>query len=89
VTLTFSNPSRSFDEASDRIRFWGYDSAIEVAFYIEVEALRTLCPHVIQAEAGYLEAFDLKRKRIREVAGKLYAHGRKGSYVFTLEANHF
>lgn len=39
MKLTFPNPSRSFDESGKRVRFWGYDRAIEVSFFVEAEAL--------------------------------------------------
>ena len=35
MTLNFSNPSRSYDETGSGVRFWGYDGALEVAFFIE------------------------------------------------------
>ncbi len=91
MKLTFPNPSRSFDENSNRVRFWGYDRAIEVSFFVEVEALRRLRPELDMAEKEFLEAFDETRGRIHEVADKLYVRGGqgKGDYAYVLSASDF
>lgn len=81
MTLNFPNPSRSYDAASHRIRFWGYDSAMEVPFFIEDEAIARIDATAQPDEAGRLLAFDEHRERIIEVAGRAYAKGRRGSYV--------
>ena len=39
MTLEFLNPSRSFDEVRNAIRFIGHDGMFEVPFFVEVEAL--------------------------------------------------
>lgn len=86
MKLNFPNPSRSFDERDKRVRFWGYDRSIEVAFFVEAEALKRLCPDMGVAETGFLNAFDEARERIYEAAGKIYARcGRgKGGYVLSV-----
>ena len=89
MRLSFPNPSRSFDASRSRVLFWGYDSAIEVSFFVEADALKRLCPEMSGAEAGFLKAFDAARKRIHEVADKVYVHGRKGSYAYILAADDF
>jgi len=89
MTLAFPNPSRSFDATRNRVRFWGYDSAIEIAFFVEADALKKLCPEVSNVEAGFLKAFDAARKRIHEVADKVYARGSIGSYAYSLAAEDF
>lgn len=91
MKLNFPNPSRSFDESSERIRFWGYDRAIEVCFFVEGEALKSLCPNMGASETGYLEAFDQARSRIHEVADEVYDHGGrgKGVYAYVLSAADF
>lgn len=91
MKLTFPNPSRSFDESSNRVRFWGYDRAIEVSFFLEVEALRRLRPQLDAAEKGILQTFDETRDRIHEVADKLYVHGGQGrrDYAYVLSAADF
>lgn len=89
--LSFPNPCRSFDESGSRIRFWGYDRAIEVSFFVESDALRRLCPGLDTAEAGFLKAFDETRKQIYEVADEVYVRdGRgKGAYAYVLSAKDF
>jgi hypothetical protein len=91
MPLSFPNPSRSFDESGSRIRFWGYDRAIEVSFFVEFDALKRLSPGMATAEAGFLKAFDETRKRIHEAADEVYARaGRgKGAYAYVLSAKHF
>jgi len=41
------------------------------------------------AETGFLQAFDAARKRIHEVADKVYVRGGRGSYAYTLAADDF
>ncbi len=91
MTLNFPNPSRSFDESGERIRFWGYDRAIEVSFFVEGEALKRLCPDMGTAETGFLQAFDQVRSRIHEVADKVYVRGGHGksARAFVLSAADF
>ena len=89
MTLNFPNPSRSFDATRNCVRFWGYDSAIEISLFVEVDALRKLCPEMSNVEAGFLKAFDAARKRIHEVANKVYVRGRSGSYAYSLAVEDF
>jgi len=89
MMLNFPNPSRSFDATRDRVRFWGYDSAIEISFFVEANALRKLCPEMSNVEAGVLNAFDAARKRIHEVADKVYVRGRKRTFAYILAAKDF
>jgi hypothetical protein len=89
MKLNFPNPSRSFDATKNRIRFWAYDSAIEISFFVEADALQKLCPEMSNVEAGFLKAFDAARKRIHEVADKVYVRGRKGSFAYSLAAEDF
>ena len=91
MKLVFPNPSRSFDESGNRVRFWGYDRAIEVSFFVEAAALKRLCPGVGSPETGYLEAFDEARSRIHEVADEVYKRGGngKGAYAYVLAAVDF
>lgn len=81
MTLNFPNGSRSYDARRNLIRFWGYDSALEISFFVEASALRRLNPQTSNAEAGYLEAFDAARDRIHETARKVYSQARKGAYL--------
>jgi hypothetical protein len=89
MKLSFPNPSRSFDADKSRVLFWGYDSAIEVSFFVEADALKRLCPEMSSAETGFLEAFDTAQKRIHEVANKVYVRGGKGTYSYILAAKDF
>lgn len=89
MTLQFPNPSRSFDEHNNRILFWGYDNAIEIAFYVETEALKELCPDMGNVEKSCLLAFDDTREKIYEIADKVYTQGRKGTYSYILVAGDF
>lgn len=82
-TLAFPNPSRSYDATRRRVRFWGYDSALEIAFFVEADALMPLTPGVEVVEAHLLRAFDEGRDRILEVAARAYARRRADAYVLT------
>jgi len=81
MTLNFPNQSRSYDAVRKRIRFWGYDSALEIAFFVDAGALHKLAPEAEEAEAGLLAAFDTRVERIHAVASKVYTRHRQGAYV--------
>lgn len=89
MSLIFPNPCRSFDQNKNRICFWGYDRSIEVSFFVEADALKFLCPKIIDVEAGFLIAFDSVRERIHEIANKIYVRDGKGSYAYILAAKDF
>ena len=80
MSLRFPNPSRSYDPDRRRIRFWGHDSAMEVAFFLEENAIFVLNPKTRNTEAAILEAFDSARERILAVAVKVYALGQHRSF---------
>ena len=84
MTLNFPNTSRSFDAETKRVLFWGYDSVIEVSFFVEAAALRKLCPEVESSEAGFLKAFDMVRSRIYSIAGKVYGRDSRNSFACIL-----
>lgn len=63
------------------VRFWGYDSALEVAFPVEVSALCNLQPQTRNSEADSLEAFDAVREQVLEAARRVYARGRGAPYL--------
>ena len=77
MSLNFPNGSQSYDAKRNLIRFWGYDGALEISFFVEVSALYKLIPQTRDVEAGYLEAFDAARDRIHETARKVYSRARK------------
>jgi hypothetical protein len=88
MSLSFPNQSRSYDPDWRRIRFWGHDSAMEVRFFLEVDAIFILYPKTKDTEAGILAAFDAARERIFAVAAKVYAPGHNRSF-YTLTADRF
>ena len=81
MTLNFPNTNRSYDAKRNLIRFWGYDSALEISFFIEVSAILKLNPQASDAEFGCLDAFDDARDRIHDVARRVYSRARKGPYL--------
>jgi len=91
MKLHFPNPSRSFDESHNRVLFWGYDSAMEVSFFLETAALNRLYPEMENVEQEFMKAFDSAREKIYEVADKVYRRGGngKGTYAYVLVAEDF
>ena len=89
MKLDFPNPSRSFDVSKNRVLFWGYDKTIEISFFVELDALKKLCPDMASVEAGFLQAFDSARSRIYEVADKLYSSSAKRNFAYVLAAKDF
>lgn len=85
MSLNFPNQSRSYDAARKLVRFWGYDSALEISFFVEAGALYKLNPETSEVEGGLLETFDAERNRIHEAASKVYSRGRTGSYLLAAE----
>ncbi len=85
--LNFPNESRSFDETRNRVCFWGYDSAIEISFYVAAEALQAINPEMEGTAEGILHSFDAARERIHEVANKVYAGTDQGTYAVNLTAD--
>lgn len=84
MALSFPNRS-SYDERGRRVRFWGYDGAFEISFFVEQRAFARISPHVTLDEAGFLRAFD--RDRNLQAAAKVYASRRMEAYI--LRANDF
>lgn len=92
MTLNFPNESRSFDATRNRVRFWGYDGAIEISFFVEADALQKLGQPGLESsgvEAAILRVFDAARTRIYEVADQVYSRGRDGTYCHSLSAADF
>jgi hypothetical protein len=89
MKVSFPNPCRSFDASHSRVCFWGYDSTIEISFFVGMDALKRLCPDMSDAESGFLQAFDAALNRIHEVADKVYARGGKESCAYILAAEDF
>jgi len=80
MALSFPNKSRAFDATRRAVRFWGYDSAMEAAFFVTEDALKRVQPDMRSDEAGLLRAFGANRDLICATAAKVYARGHKGSY---------
>ena len=78
--LNFANHSRSYDATRHAVRFWGYDGAQEVSFFVTDAALQRLQPGTSEDEAGSLAAFGTHRDHVLQAASRVYARGRKGSY---------
>lgn len=85
--LSFPNLSRSYDTTRRCVRFWGYDGALEVSFFVEEAAVFRIAPATRHNEAAVLESFDNNRERILNVARKVYSGHRQGSYQ--LSASNF
>lgn len=80
MPLSFPNRSRFYDATRRGVRFWGYDSAMEAAFFVSEEALKRVQPGVRLDETGLLGAFDANRDLIHAIGSKVYARGRRGHY---------
>ena len=89
MALSFSNPSRSFDPIRGRVCFWGYDRAMEIAFFAEADIFKKFGIDLDGTETGFLNAFDATRERIHKIANKVYVRDRSGSYSFSLDAEDF
>ena len=85
VTLAFPNPSRSFDEAKNAVRFTGHDGMFEVRFFVEAGALASAALPGAASETGYLSAFDSLRGSIHDAARKAYSQGRRDYYTLTAD----
>lgn len=85
--LKFPNASRAFDEKRHSVSFWGYDSAFEIAFHVEQDALLRMSPEMRGDEASMLRAFDIHRSQIERVAAHAYSRGR--SNYLRLSASSF
>lgn len=84
MPLEFPNPSRSFDEARNAVRFIGHDGMFSVPFFIEADALAPTSRNRPEtAEAACLAAFDAARHSIHTRARKLYSDGKRTIYTIT------
>jgi Protein of unknown function (DUF1488) len=59
--LNFTNQSRSYDATRHAVRFWGYDGALEVSFFVTDDALRCLQPGASANETHLLAVFEAHR----------------------------
>ncbi len=81
MALSFPNQSRSYDATRRRVRFWAYDEALEIPFFVEAEALRHIDSQLAESEGGFLGTFDLHRDRICKAADRVYSRHGKGFYT--------
>lgn len=81
--LAFPNLSRSYDARQQCVRFWAYDDALEISFFVDASALCQIDPAVTRDEPGLLGAFDLYRDRICKAADRIYSRRSRGSYMLT------
>jgi hypothetical protein len=87
MTLSFPNPSRSFDDERNAVRFSGHDGMSQVRFLVEANALGKWCivsRDTAPSEAKCLAAFDSMRASIYEAARKAYSHRRREYYTLTV-----
>jgi hypothetical protein len=79
--LNFPNQSRSYDARQRCVRFWAYDRALEIPFFVEADALCHIEPSATKDELGLLKAFDLHRGQICKAADQVYSRRRRGAYT--------
>ena len=77
MTLHFPNASRNYNPTQRCVCFWGHDSAFEVSFHLDEEALCKISPYVDRNEASLLHVFDVNRVRIQEAASVAYSRRRQ------------
>jgi Protein of unknown function (DUF1488) len=80
MPLKFPNYSRSYDRTRQAVRFWGYDTSIEYSFFVTVDALERVEPHLRRDEEGFLGAFDASRDLIFRTAAEVHSRDRKTRY---------
>jgi hypothetical protein len=81
MPLSFPNESRSYDVRLRCVRFWAYDEALEIPFFVEADALRRIDPKASTDEPGLLGTFDRQRIRIFKAADRIYSRRKRGSYT--------
>lgn len=91
MTINFFNPSRSYDDKNHGISFWGHDQTFEISFFVEESALSKIDSKTGVDDLGFLNAFDVHRERINEVARSTYSKSHKAPHIFsfTLTASDF
>jgi hypothetical protein len=83
MAISFPNRSRSYDATRRAVRFWGHDRSMESSFFVTADALSRIQPNLRLDAVDLLQAFDINRDRIYDIAAKVYARGRRGSYDLT------
>lgn len=85
MSLGFPNRIRSYDARNKRVRFWGHDSAIEIAFFLKEDVLLFLAPGTAPDETAILRAFDANWSRIMEIAGRAYDHNHTHAHILAVK----
>lgn len=83
MALNFPNPVRSFDEGRACVSFWGSDASLEIAFQIDLDALRKLGAGVADSGPEALAAFDGNREAILKAAAAAYGRHRASYHRLT------
>jgi hypothetical protein len=83
MALNFPNPSRTYEPAERRIRFWGYDNSREVVFLIDDAVTLRLSRSAGSDESSVLEAFDDHRSEILTLAQKMYKGDPRRKYAIS------
>ncbi len=84
MTLSFANPSRSYDEVRNAVRFVAHDGMFEIKFFVEAAALARALPQGTRmSETQCLSAFDLMRETINKVAERVYSSHHKNMSTLT------
>lgn len=89
MMLNFPNSSRSFEAARNRVRFWGYDSSIEITFFVDSGTLQKLSAATTVAEDAVLAAFDSAVPAIHAAAAKAYKRAKHGTYAVAITDGDF
>jgi len=59
---------------------WKYDTSIEYSFFVTVDALERVEPHLRLDEQGFLGAFDANRDLICQTAAEVHSRDRKSCF---------
>jgi len=80
MTLRFPNASRHYNPTQRCVCFWGHNSAFEISFHLDEEALYKISPYADRNEASLLHVFDVNRARIQETASVAYSRQKQNYY---------
>lgn len=81
MKLSFPNASRSYDARRKCVRFWAYDSTLEIPFFLTADALVKITSEATDEEYNLLKIFDEHGERICKAAEKAYSRNSRGSYL--------
>ncbi|MFJ1214905.1 DUF1488 family protein [Burkholderia pyrrocinia] len=83
TTISFPNPSRTYDMSRHCVCFWGYDNSREITFLVDDAMLAKLNADMDSSEPALLAAFDRNRDRILGLARDLYKGGPQNRYTIS------